>query len=207
MKCHYEVLEVETFAPIDEVKRAYKKLALKYHPDRNFGKEDWASDMFKEVSSAYAVLNDPHEKQWYDDHRDMILRGGKPGGQSGGDDEEDDYIINLWPYFSPSCHSADIDGDAGFYATYAVLFEKLSEQEASAQSASAAQKGAAAGAASRASSSWPFFGRADSSSADVLRFYNYWSEFSSKLSFSWEDKFDTTEAPNRNVRRSVRVAL
>jgi DnaJ-class molecular chaperone len=50
---------------------------LKYHPDKNVGNEETATQFFKEIQASYAVLSDPHERKWYDDHRESILRYGK----------------------------------------------------------------------------------------------------------------------------------
>ena len=61
---YYEVLGVDRSASQDDVKKAFRKLAFKYHPDRN--KSPDAEDKFKEISEAYAVLSDPEKKQQYD---------------------------------------------------------------------------------------------------------------------------------------------
>ena len=60
----YEILEVESGASDDEIKKAYRKLALKYHPDRN--KDADAENKFKEVSEAYSILGDPQKKAQLD---------------------------------------------------------------------------------------------------------------------------------------------
>jgi len=61
---YYDVLGVERTASQDEIKRAFRKLAFKYHPDRN--KAPDAEDKFKEISEAYAVLSDPEKRRQYD---------------------------------------------------------------------------------------------------------------------------------------------
>lgn len=63
-KDYYETLGVSKDAPAEEIKKSYRKLALKYHPDRN--KEAGAEDKFKEISEAYAVLSDPDKRAQYD---------------------------------------------------------------------------------------------------------------------------------------------
>jgi molecular chaperone DnaJ len=81
---YYEVLEIERSASADDVKRAYKKLALKYHPDRNPGNAE-AEESFKTCSEAYAVLSDTEKRRRYDQFGHAGLEGGGPGFGDVGD--------------------------------------------------------------------------------------------------------------------------
>lgn len=62
---YYEVLGLKKGATVDEIKRAYRKLAVKYHPDKNPGNKE-AEERFKEINEAYAVLSDPQKKEQFD---------------------------------------------------------------------------------------------------------------------------------------------
>jgi len=65
-KDYYSVLGVPRSASDEEIKKAYRKLAMQYHPDRNLGKEKWANEKFKEINEAYGVLGDPQKRRQYD---------------------------------------------------------------------------------------------------------------------------------------------
>lgn len=65
-KDYYKILGVTKGATADAIKKAYRKLAMQYHPDRNQGKEEWANEKFKEINEAYAVLGDPEKRKQYD---------------------------------------------------------------------------------------------------------------------------------------------
>jgi molecular chaperone DnaJ len=70
----YEVLGVAREAPLDEIKKAYRQMALKYHPDRNPG-DDEAPKRFKEAAEAYEVLSDTDKRQRYDRYGHAGLNG------------------------------------------------------------------------------------------------------------------------------------
>jgi DnaJ-class molecular chaperone len=78
-KDYYQVLGLTKNATADEIKKAYRKLALQYHPDRNKGKE--SEDKFKEVTKAYEVLSDSQKRQTYDQYGHAAFEQGAGGGQ------------------------------------------------------------------------------------------------------------------------------
>jgi len=98
----YEILEVSKSASADEIKKAYRKQALKYHPDKNPGDKE-AEENFKAAAEAYEVLSNPSKKAKYDQFGHAGL-GGAGGGFSGGG-------MNIEDIFS---HFGDIFGDFGF---------------------------------------------------------------------------------------------
>ncbi len=81
-KDYYKILGVSRSATDDELKKAYYKLALKYHPDKNKSPE--AEEKFKEIGEAYDVLSDKRKRQIYDQVGEEGLKGGMGAGPSGG---------------------------------------------------------------------------------------------------------------------------
>jgi len=79
MPSYYEILEVSRESALEEVRAAYRQLALKYHPDKNPGDNE-AEDRFKQISEAYQVLADPEKRQLYDLYGDAGLAGFDLGG-------------------------------------------------------------------------------------------------------------------------------
>ena len=88
---YYEVLGVTKGASADEIKKAYRKLAVKYHPDKNPGNKE-AEEKFKEAAEAYAVLSDPDKKAKYDQFGHAGVDGAGPDFSGGFGDLND--ILN-----------------------------------------------------------------------------------------------------------------
>jgi curved DNA-binding protein len=87
-KDYYKILGVDKKASEDEIKRAYRKLALKYHPDRN-PDDKQAEEKFKEINEAYQVLSDPAKRTRYDQLGDSYTHFRQHGGAPGGFNWED----------------------------------------------------------------------------------------------------------------------
>eukprot|EP00747_Dinoflagellata_sp_TGD_P170151 gnl/TRDRNA2_/TRDRNA2_200997_c0_seq1.p1 gnl/TRDRNA2_/TRDRNA2_200997_c0~~gnl/TRDRNA2_/TRDRNA2_200997_c0_seq1.p1 ORF type:complete len:275 (+),score=74.76 gnl/TRDRNA2_/TRDRNA2_200997_c0_seq1:67-891(+) len=81
---YYDVLGVDKNASEDQIKKAYRKAALKWHPDKNPDDKERAEQMFKAVAEAYEVLSDPQKRSLYDRGGKAALSGGFAGGGGGG---------------------------------------------------------------------------------------------------------------------------
>lgn len=81
-KDYYKILGIQKGTAEDEIKKAYRKLALKYHPDKN--KSPDAEERFKEIAEAYDVLSDPKKREIYDQFGEEGLKGGGGGGGPNG---------------------------------------------------------------------------------------------------------------------------
>ena len=81
-KDYYKVLGTAKGATDDEIKKAYRKMALKYHPDKN--KSKGAEEKFKEIAEAYEVLSDKKKREIYDTYGEEGLKGGSAGGNCPG---------------------------------------------------------------------------------------------------------------------------
>ena len=105
---YYEVLGVSKTASQDEIKKAFRKLALKYHPDRNKGNEE-AMNKFKEANEAYSVLSDEQKRQQYDQLGPDAFEQAQTAGGAGGNSVA--LAAEAWMIFS-ICSSAARDAVA-----------------------------------------------------------------------------------------------
>lgn len=185
MKCYYEVLGVPRTIEDDDLKKAYRKLALQWHPDKNLSNPVESAEQFRLVQQAYEVLSDPLERSWYDRHRDAILKGGI------GDNYKDD-SLDVYQYFTSSCYVGYDDDVKGFYSVYREVFNKLAAEDSEFNDDFDSDF------------EIPCFGKADSQFNEVVHpFYSYWQSYSTKKSYAWLDIYDIRQAENRRVLRLI----
>ncbi|CAH1760323.1 14007_t:CDS:2 [Entrophospora sp. SA101] len=215
--CYYELLGVQTNATEDEIKKAYRRRALEWHPDKNHHRIEEATGQFSLLQEAYEVLSDPNERTWYDGHRDAILREGDDYEDDSSDNEyasgsrytnivRGTRIEDLMKYFSASCYKGFDDSSKGFYTVYRELFQKLAEEEKQAFLYDRGEN-------SDESYTYPPFGtsmtshnmNASSCENPIKLFYSIWLNFSTHKSFKWCDKYRLSEATERRIKRQMEI--
>lgn len=190
----YGLLQVDKNANEDELKRGYKKQALKLHPDRNFNRVEEATALFAKVQAAYDVLSDPQERAWYDSH-------GLNGPTGGDEDDVYDSPENvttsedLKKYFDPMMYQSWEDGPGGVFQTLGGLFHTLREEEEEATIEQGSREDYEL---------LPEFGtRTSVWAGETKLFYEAWLSFSSKKDFTWHDVHRLRDAPDRRTRRAM----
>mgnify|MGYP006422084279 CR=1 FL=1 len=110
-KDYYEILGIDKNASPQDVKKAYRKMAVKYHPDKNPGDSE-AEKKFKEAAEAYEVLSDPNKKAKYDQFGHSAFDGS--GGFSGGGGMDMDDIFSQFGDIFGSAFGGEASGFSGF---------------------------------------------------------------------------------------------
>jgi DnaJ homolog subfamily A member 5 len=188
-RCLYDELSISQTADVAEIKRAYRVAALRWHPDKNRGVDELeASERFKAVQHAYEVLLDPHERAWYDSHRESFIAGrSTEQGADGDASASQASTLDLFSYFNASAYNGFDDSPESFYGVYGMVFSTLAAEERSAGFSFAP----------------PSFGNMVSDWDEVRRFYDFFEGFASRKSFAFADKWNMAEAPNRDYRRAM----
>nr|CAH7717867.1 unnamed protein product [Callosobruchus chinensis] len=181
MKCHYEVLDVSREATESEIKTAYRKLALKWHPDKNLDNPDNAKEQFQLVQQAYEVLSDRQERAWYDNHREQILRGSNS--------EFQDESLDVFQYFTTTCFKGYGDDENGFYAVYRKVFDQIIKEDMEFMEDK------------EEFCEIPSFGNSTTDYEKVSEFYAYWLNYSTKKSYVWLDPYDITDSRDRRYAK------
>ena len=217
---YYELLEVEQSATSDEIRKSYRKLALRYHPDKNPDNVEEANRKFTRLLEAYEVLSDEDERTWYDRNREYLIHGG------GEEEEEEDIdtkfrffrsgsaapkaspaaagigVPHLLRFFNPSLAKDLSDSDSSFYGIYRRLFERIAEEDRIAAPYPGENHEGEFALLERDDADWyPSFGNSSTVYNNSVReFYQFWLNFSSRKSFAWKDVADT-RGQDRRVKR------
>lgn len=196
----YDLLGVEESATTEDIKKAFRKLALLHHPDKNQDDVEGATQRFAVIQQAYEVLSDEQERAWYDSHKaslapepdsDVVfedIRRGVPATRTRGLGLT---VRHLSDFFDATRWSAFDDGENGFFTLYRNLFSRLAQEENFLDALEYPSFGY---------STWTWASSERPSEA-ARHFYNAWINFSTMKEFAWMEKYNATEAPDRRIRR------
>ncbi|KDE07297.1 hypothetical protein MVLG_02517 [Microbotryum lychnidis-dioicae p1A1 Lamole] len=208
---HYEVLGISTESTSDEIKKAFRKAALREHPDKNPHDIQGSTKRFAIIQAAYEVLSDEQERAWYDDHREQILNDGqaKEGPQDlaaeafyfdslrrGGTSVPKPRsastrgvtIPQLMKFFTTSSWSGFDESATGFYTTFRTLFALIASEEN----------------ALRSTYTYPTFGTKESDYESVVKkFYTGWLDFATEKEFGWLDQYKLEDGMERRMKRAI----
>nr|XP_016928667.1 dnaJ homolog subfamily C member 21 [Drosophila suzukii] len=184
MRCYYEELELQRDANDGDIKTAYRKMALRWHPDKNPDRLAEAKDRFQLIQQAYEVLSDPQERSWYDNHREQILRGKNS--------EYTENSLDVFQYFTSSCYKGYGDDEQGFYRVYTEVFVQIAAEDMEFM-----DEDDRLGMA-------PDFGHANSSYEEVVGpFYAFWQAYTTRKTYEWLCPYDVREIKERFILRKV----
>ena len=208
----YDILGVEQEASAQEVRTAYRRMALQIHPDKNLQSSEEAAIKFRELQHAYEVLSDPPSRSSYDRHfRQAESVSSFTTNRWAFAEPEEEETIELTSFFGAGAYSGYHGGPDGFWTVYTDVFQRihsLEPQDVSVSrghvwSARADQGGANTGSTRR----MPDFGNLSSPYHDVEAFYDAWKSFSSRRDFASACTWDLGLASNRWERRRMEVLL
>ena len=218
-KDYYEVLGVDPKASTEEIKKAYRKLALKLHPDKvmqtysaqgqgegeggppSEEARNQVNNTFNTLQEAYDCLSNQHERLWYDNNKKYILRQDSFGRGNNADNHNRVSQEDLIQYHFKSCfkgYSSNSSDPTSFYSVYAGVFARILVQE---EEAALHDPDALAQFAPLVRVS---FGGAEDAyypSSHTFEFYRFFSTVSTCQSFIWTDLYNPLHYPSRQERR------
>lgn len=227
--CYYDLLEVRSDASDLDLKKAYRRKALQYHPDKNPDNVEEATTIFAEIRAAYEVLSDPQERAWYDSHKEQILSDAPLNPN----DEDDDYVVDstvtgvtteeLMMFFNSSLYTSIDNSPAGFYQIAGKVFAKIAKDEVSwglrlgldgyknykdmeFEEHINSRGYILACDSSKANLSnllFPIFGYSSTSYEELKLFYTKWSSFNTLKSFTWKDEYMYSRNYDRRTKREI----
>lgn len=199
--CYYEVLGIGPKATEEEIRKGYRKKALEWHPDKNADNLEEATEKFKEIQNAHAVLSDPNERAWYDGHKAQILRGDSEsddeyegfgrGGAAPGSRRGRYKGPDIDQYCNTGAYKGYSDAEGGFFATYNAVFAQIDQEEEMEELEGTYHKQV------------QMFGWSRMDHESVAKFYRDWGDFVTKKEFLEADQYDVRQAPDRWVKRKM----
>ncbi|CAI4049528.1 Jjj1p SKDI_14G1020 [Saccharomyces kudriavzevii IFO 1802] len=224
--CYYELLGVESHASDLELKKAYRKKALQYHPDKNPDNVEEATQKFAIIRAAYEVLSDSQERAWYDSHKEQILNDTPPDADGYYDYEVDITVTGvttdeLLLFFNSALYTKVDNSAAGIYQIAGKIFAKLARDEIMTgkrlgkfneyQDDSFEQDINNIGYLKTCDDYvnktdkllYPLFGYSSINYEYLKDFYKIWSSFNTLKSFSWKDEYMYSKTYDRRTKREV----
>lgn len=230
-KCYYELLEVDRNASEIELKKAYRRKALQYHPDKNPDSVEEATEIFASIRAAYEVLSDPQERAWYDSHREQILNDTPVNDDGDYEEYEVDSTVTgvtteeLLMFFNSSLYTKMDNSPAGIYQIAGRIFARLAKDEihngrrlgldkfAKYQDDHFEDEISELGyltavdkhgyATGSAEYLFPIFGYSNTDYEYLKIFYKKWGGFSTLKSFSWKDEYMYSSTYDRRTKREI----
>lgn len=228
--CYYELLGVSRDATDIDLKKAYRKKALQYHPDKNPDNVEEATEIFASIRTAFEVLSDPQERAWYDDHREQILND----SMNIDDVDNDQYGVDssitgvttdeLLMFFNGSLYTKVDNSPAGMYQIIGKIFSKLAMDEVNwwkrinvtgpsdqykddifeREIQSVGYLNAVEDRLAEDNYMFPTFGHSRTDYQYLKQFYKKWSNFSTFKNFSWKDEYMYSSQYDRRTKREIK---
>lgn len=224
-KDYYELLGVSQQADQITIKKQYRKLALKYHPDKNPDRIEEFTELFAQLSIAYETLSDEQERAWYDAHKDDILNENAYNNNDNNDSSSSFNVgvsaddINV--FMKKEYFDRMDDSVAGMYQVASRVFIRIAKDEISFAKRYGmdgyndfedsffeeySQKDGFVQANFNFKDKkllFPLFGFSETNYSDLKFFYKKWSSFSTVKDFQWKNEYRVDRNYDRRTKREL----